>query len=312
MPDKEFYGRQPLILIVDDVLENVQVLGNILKEDNYKIAIANNGNQAISTAVAIHPDLILLDVMMPELDGFETCKRLKKIPETKDIPIIFLTAKAETQDIIDGFKVGALDYITKPFNSYELKARVKTHSELKISKDLLIEKNAILEKLSITDGLTGLYNHRFITDNLSRLIEENERYKKPLSIAMIDIDNFKMVNDSFGHDFGDEVLIKVSNYIENGIRKTDFCSRYGGEEFLVIFKHCDLKGAIESMDRIIKNVENLKMEKRNLKVTLSAGIYERKDEDVLALIKKADDLLYIAKQKGKNRLEFNGLANGIS
>jgi diguanylate cyclase (GGDEF)-like protein len=115
-----------------------------------------------------------------------------------------------------------------------------------------------------------------------------------------------MVNDSFGHDFGDEVLIKVSNYIENGIRKTDFCSRYGGEEFLVIFKHCDLRGAIESMDRIIKNVENLKMEKRNLKVTLSAGVYERKDEDVLALIKKADDLLYIAKQKGKNRVEFNG------
>lgn len=305
MPDNKIYNKQPLILIVDDVLENIQILGKILKENDYKIAIANNGRQAISTAVAIKPDLILLDVMMPELDGYETCKRLKEIPGTKDIPIIFLTAKCETQDIIDGFKAGALDYITKPFNSYELKARVKTHTELKLSKDLLIEKNTILEKLSITDGLTGLYNIRYIIDNLSRFIEENDRYKEPLSIAMVDVDNFKMVNDNFGHEFGDEVLVKVANYIENGIRKTDLCGRYGGEEFLIIFNHCNLKNAIDSMSRIIKNVENIKWEKPKLRITLSAGVCERKDENVLALVKKADDLLYIAKDKGKNRLEFN-------
>lgn len=305
MCDKEIYYRQPLILIVDDVLENIQVLGNILKEDNYKIAVANNGKQAISTTVAIKPDLILLDVMMPELDGLETCKRLKMIPETKNIPIIFLTAKVETQDIIDGFKIGAVDYIAKPFNAYELRARVKTHVELKISKDLLLEQNETLEKLSITDCLTGLYNHRFIIDTLSRLVEENERYKYPLSISMIDIDNFKKVNDKFGHIIGDEVLVKISNYIENGIRKTDFLGRYGGEEFLVIFNHSNLKGAIESMERIIKNIENLKWDNKNLRVTISAGICERKDEDVLALIQKADTLLYIAKQKGKNRVEYS-------
>jgi two-component system, cell cycle response regulator len=305
MPLKEIYKRQPVILIVDDVPENIKVLGNILREENYKIAAASNGEQAISIAAAAHPDLILLDVMMPGIDGFETCNRLKNIPETKDIPIIFLTAKSETQDIIDGFKIGAIDYITKPFNSYELKARVKTHVELKISKDLLIEKNEILKKLSITDSLTGLYNHRFIIDNLSRLIEENKRYEKPLSISMVDIDDFKKVNDSFGHDFGDEALVKVSNYIENGIRKTDLVGRYGGEEFLIIFNYCNLESAVDSMERIIENMENLKMEKSDLKITLSAGVCERKDEDVLALIKKADDLLYIAKHKGKNRLEFN-------
>ncbi|MCL4378572.1 MAG: diguanylate cyclase [Actinobacteria bacterium] len=305
MPLREIYGRQPVILIVDDVQDNIKVLGNILKEENYKISAVSNGTQAISIAVAIHPDLILLDVMMPELDGFETCNKLKNIPETKDIPIIFLTAKSETQDIINGFKIGAVDYIAKPFDSYELKARVRTHIELKISKDLLLEKNGILEKLAITDSLTGLYNHRYIIDNLSRLIEENKRYKKPLSISMVDIDNFKKVNDSFGHDFGDEVLIKVSNYIENGIRKTDLAGRYGGEEFLIIFNHSNLKSAIESIKRIIKNMENLKMEKNNFKITLSAGVCERKDEDVLEFIKKADDLLYIAKQKGKNRLEFD-------
>ena len=304
MEKNEIYGRQPLILIVDDTVKNLQILGTILKEENYKIAVANNGNQAILAANEIKPDLILLDVMMPELDGFETCKKLKSLSETKDIPIIFLTAKVETEDIIEGFKAGAVDYITKPFNSYELKARVKTHIELKISKDLLQQKNVILKKLSITDGLTGLFNHRHITDTLSRLVEENIRYKQPLSIAMLDIDNFKKINDEYGHLFGDEVLTRIANSIESCLRKTDLVGRYGGEEFLVLFAHTNLKGAIESVERIIKNIENLKWEKNNFKVTISSGVCEKKDEDTTTLIKKADDLLYAAKKKGKNRVEF--------
>ena len=304
MENDEIYGRQPLVLIVDDTVKNLQVLGTILKAENYKIAVATNGNQAILTANEIKPDLILLDVMMPELDGFETCKKLKSLSETKDIPVIFLTAKVETEDIIEGFKAGAVDYITKPFNSYELKARVKTHVELKISKDLLEQKNAILKKLSITDGLTGLFNHRYTMDALSRLIEENNRYKQPLSISMLDIDNFKKANDEYGHLFGDEVLVKISNSIEGCIRKTDMVGRYGGEEFLVLFAHINLKGAVESVERIIKSVENLKWEKKNFKITISAGVCEKKDEDITTLIKKADDLLYAAKKKGKNRVEF--------
>ncbi len=304
MEKAEIYDRQPLILIVDDTVKNLQVLGSILKAENYKIAIASNGNQAILTANEIKPDLILLDVMMPELDGFETCKKLKSFPEVKEVPVIFLTAKVETEDIIEGFKAGAVDYITKPFNSYELKARVKTHIELKISRDLLEQKNAILKKLSITDGLTGLFNHRYTTDALSRFIEENIRYKEPLSISMLDIDNFKKTNDEHGHLFGDEVLVRIANAIEGGLRKTDMAGRYGGEEFLVLFAHTDLNGAVESVERIIKSVENLKWEKENFKITLSAGVCEKKDEDMLALIKKADDLLYTAKKKGKNRAEF--------
>ncbi|MFH0875095.1 MAG: diguanylate cyclase [archaeon] len=290
--------------IVDDTVKNLQVLGTILKAENYKIAVATNGTQAISIANDINPDLILLDVMMPELDGFETCKKLKSLPETKDVPVIFLTAKVETEDIIEGFKAGAVDYITKPFNSYELKARVKTHIELKISKDLLEQKNAILKKLSITDGLTGLFNHRYITDALSRLVEENNRYSQPLSISMFDIDNFKKANDEYGHLFGDEVLVKISNSIESCLRKTDMVGRYGGEEFLVLFAHTNLKGAAESAERIIRNIENLKWEKENFKITVSAGVCEKKDEDTTTLIKKADDLLYAAKQKGKNRMEY--------
>lgn len=304
MEKDEIYDKQPLILIVDDTVKNLQVLGTILKAENYKIAVANNGNQAILAVNEIKPDLILLDVMMPGLDGFETCKKLKSLPGIKDVPVIFLTAKVETEDIIDGFKAGAVDYITKPFNSYELKARVKTHVELRISKDLLEQKNIILKKLSITDGLTGLFNHSHTTDALSRLVEENNRYKEPLSISMLDIDNFKKINDERGHLFGDEVLVRIANSIESCLRKTDMVGRYGGEEFLVLFTHTGLKGAVESTERIIRNIENLKWENDNLKITVSAGVCEKKDEDISKLIKKADDLLYAAKKKGKNRAEY--------
>jgi len=155
--------KQPLVLIVDDTVENLQVLGSILKSENYKVAVATSGNQAIAIANEINPDLILLDVMMPGINGFETCKKLKSIPLTSETPVIFLTAKVENEDIIEGFKIGAVDYITKPFNSYELKARVKTHIELKTSRDLLKQQNEILERLSTTDGLTGLYNQRYMS-----------------------------------------------------------------------------------------------------------------------------------------------------
>ncbi|MHB1252626.1 MAG: GGDEF domain-containing response regulator [Candidatus Humimicrobiaceae bacterium] len=293
----------PLILIVDDTPKNIQLLGSVLREENYKIAIANNGAQAVSIASQIRPDLILLDVMMPGLNGFETCQKIKEIEEIKKIPIIFLTAKSEIEEIVNGFKVGAVDYITKPFNIYELKARVKTHIELKISKDLLEESNIKLEKLSITDGLTGLYNHRYIVDLTSRLIEEAKRYKQILSVSMIDIDNFKSINDTYGHPFGNEVLIKLASTFEEKVRKTDYAGRYGGEEFLIVLEHTDISGAIDVIERIRSSVENLKWQKKDLKITISSGVFQRTDEDTSLLISKADQLLLKAKKNGKNRVE---------
>ncbi|MHB1275348.1 MAG: GGDEF domain-containing response regulator [Candidatus Humimicrobiaceae bacterium] len=296
-------NRMPLILIVDDTPKNIQLLGSVLREENYKIAIANNGAQAVSIASQIRPDLILLDVMMPGLNGFETCQKIKEIEEIKKIPIIFLTAKSEIEEIVNGFKVGAVDYITKPFNIYELKARVKTHIELKISKDLLEESNIKLEKLSITDGLTGLYNHRYIVDLTSRLIEEAKRYKQILSVSMIDIDNFKSINDTYGHPFGNEVLIKLASTFEEKVRKTDYAGRYGGEEFLIVLEHTDISGAIDVIERIRSSVENLKWQKKDLKITISSGVFQRTDEDTSLLISKADQLLLKAKKNGKNRVE---------
>jgi diguanylate cyclase (GGDEF)-like protein len=152
--------------------------------------------------------------------------------------------------------------------------------------------------------LTGLFNHRFIIDTLARLIDENNRYKQPLSIAMFDIDNFKKVNDKYGHLFGDEVLARVASFIEGTLRKTDMVGRFGGEEFLVLFVLTDLKGAAESAKRIVEGVEQIKWDGKNLKVTISGGVCEKAGEDISALIKKADSLLYAAKEKGKNRVEY--------
>ncbi len=301
--DKKEKNWQPLILIVDDTAKNLQLLGSILREEGYKISVANNGNQAISIASQALPDLILLDVMMPQLDGFQTCKKMKSLTKTKDIPIIFLTAKVEKDDIVKGFKAGAVDYITKPFNTYELQARVKTHLELKRSNDLLKQKNELLKKLSITDGLTGLYNHRYIMDDLSKKIEESKRYKQPISIAMIDIDGFKKVNDDFGHSFGDEVLIGLASTFENHIRKTDSIGRYGGEEFLMILDHADLNNALKVLERLREAVENMRWQHEGLKVTVSIGACQRDAEEVSEFIKSADALLYKAKKNGKNRIE---------
>jgi diguanylate cyclase (GGDEF)-like protein len=295
--------EQPLVLIVDDVPKNLQVLGTILSKENYRIAAANNGEQAIAIANDALPDLILLDIMMPGLNGYETCTKLKSISKTKEIPVVFLTAKIETEDVTKGFKAGAVDYVTKPFNSFELLARVKTHVELKTSRDLLKEQNELLQKLSITDRMTGLYNHQYIIDSLSKRIAESKRYKQPLSVAMIDIDFFKKINDGHGHAFGDHVLIKISSIIEDIIRKTDMVGRYGGEEFLIIFTYTDLKNALKVTERIRESIEKQKWDKPKLKITVSGGIDQLKDEDASEIIIKTDNLLYKAKENGRNRIE---------
>ncbi|HAJ95191.1 MAG TPA: diguanylate cyclase response regulator [Actinobacteria bacterium] len=302
--DNVFKEKIPLILIVDDIAKNLQVLGTVLSKKNYKIAAANNGEQAISIANNTLPDLILLDIMMPGINGYEVCARLKKDPKTKDIPIIFLTAKIELDDIVKGFETGAVDYIAKPFNSVELLVRTKTHLELKISRDLLKIKNEQLKKLSITDSMTGLYNHRYIIDSLSERIAEAKRYKQPLSIIMFDIDYFKKVNDNYGHTFGDYVLVRISTIIEESVRKTDIAGRYGGEEYLIIFTNTDIKNAYKTSERLRKSIEKEKWEKAGLAVTVSGGICELKDEDCPKLIMKADNLLYKAKKNNRNRIEM--------
>ncbi len=316
--------EKPSILIVDDVPKNLQVLINILKEEDYRVAVASSGPQAITMVKENKPDLILLDIIMPDMDGYDVCRELKASPDSKDIPIIFLTAKAETENVVDAFREGAVDYVTKPFNSIELLSRVKTHIAVKQSRDTIMrmneklkeeveerirvaeeleKKNAVLDRMAVTDGLTRLYNHRHIIERLTHEIAEATRYKFELSIIMLDIDHFKRINDNFGHQVGDEVLVKVSEAITDLLRQVDLVGRYGGEEFLVIIPHTDREGSIITAERIRQEVEAIKFDNNDIKVTISGGVCTLDKEDCSELIMKADNLMYKSKQKGRNRIE---------
>lgn len=297
---------------MDDTPANIDVLRKTLEPEGYNIAIALNGELAIKNASIFKPDLILLDVMMPGINGFETCRRLKINEQTSQIPIIFITAKTDSEDILEGFNAGGADYITKPFRREEVLARTKAHLDLRSlmkQKDSLIielEKvNFQLEHMSRTDPLTGLSNRR---DLLQKLSQEEARFKrgqKPFTIILTDIDHFKKVNDTYGHDAGDQVLIKVAQLLKGMIREQDIVSRWGGEEFLVLIPETNLEGGIKLAEKCRTRIqsETIHHNQQEIKVTMSFGVSTFKTGQALEeCIKMADDLLYIAKRTTRNRV----------
>ena len=231
------------ILIVDDYPANIKILGELLR-GKYELLVATNGLKAIAIAKEKMPDLILMDVMMPEMDGFSAASVIRKDELTADIPIIFITAKGETEDIVKGFDAGGQDYITKPFNPQELLSRVNTHLELKQSKQAikdysgklekanreLKESNAKLEFMAWHDQLTGLPNRRYMRNRIKDEQVRSARSGRPFALVMGDIDDFKHVNDTYGHEAGDEVLKHISQIFISSLRKQDSVSRWGGEE----------------------------------------------------------------------------------
>ncbi|MCP4220389.1 MAG: response regulator, partial [bacterium] len=184
------------ILIVDDNPENLQVLGKTLREEGYKLLAARSGMQALTSVKKKKPDLILLDIMMPEMDGYEVCRRLKQDPQTDRIPVIFLTAKSDTADMVKGFELGGVDYITKPFVKEIVFARINVHIKLKSA----LEK---LEEMSVTDELTGVFNRRYAYIILEKYIASAKRERKNFVLCYIDIDHLKTINDTYGHSKGD-------------------------------------------------------------------------------------------------------------
>ena len=225
-------SKQQTILIVDDAKENINMLAELLRSD-FKIRAATNGEKALEISFSGNPpDLILLDVMMPGLSGYEVCKRLKANEQTKNIPVIFVTGKTDEEDQINDFKFGAVDYIAKPFNAIIVKARVGMHAELKRYRDYL-------ENISYQDGLTGIYNRRKFDEYLQSTWDLSIRVAMPVSMIMMDIDFFKQFNDHYGHQEGDYCLIQIANALSKTvIRKTDFLARYGGRGICLRFtKH---------------------------------------------------------------------------
>jgi len=291
------------ILVVDDTQKNVQLLGTLLKRQNFLINVAYSGAEAIEVAKKVKPDLILLDIMMPGIDGYQACEILKADPETALIPIIFLTAKSETADIVKGFEFGAVDYVTKPFNSTVLLSRVRTHLGLcQALKNLEFQK-AELQKMVMFDGLTKLYNHKFIFEMLSKEIKEAKRYERPLSVIMFDLDFFKKVNDTYGHTVGDEVLVKVGETLLTAVRDSDSAGRYGGEEFLLVLPTTDLPSALIVSEKIRSDIAALTFSHSDLKITISGGVVQYTGQETLKFIDQADQLLYKAKESGRNQIQ---------
>lgn len=290
------------ILIVDDTPANVDLLTAVLRKD-YIVSSATGGEMALDMAVREQPDLILLDIMMPGIDGHEVCRRLKSNETTKSIPVIFVTAKSSALDEAFGFELGAVDYITKPFHIPVVKARVRNHLNLKIKTDLL-------EKIAHIDGLTNIPNRRRFDEMLENEWGRALRNGSPLSIIIADIDYFKEFNDHYGHAGGDQCLYSVALALSSLIhRSSDLAARYGGEEFVAILPGTDLNGAAVLAEYWRSVIEAMHMPHAKSKVssyvTISVGyatLVPTRDQLPYILLGVADEMLYQAKDSGRNRI----------
>ena len=306
--------RPARILVVDDHPDNVEIINVRLSSRGYQIEAASNGEEALAHVQESPPDLILLDVMMPLMDGYEVSRRIKNDPELPFIPIILVTARDSTQDKVEGLDAGADDYLTKPVNFAELEARVRSMLRIKRLQDELDLKNRELElvnkrlrKLSITDGLTELFNHRHIHELLHEEFERTKRSGEPMAVAMMDLDRFKQVNDTYGHPTGDVILYETAEILRQTVREIDMVGRYGGEEFVAILPGADEDAANRFAERVRHAVAShvYRDEANEVRMTVSGGVASFPGNGVDhpdLLIKRADEALYAAKQGGRNRI----------
>lgn len=293
--------KKPTILVVDDMTTTLLLIHDLLK-DTYEVKIAKSGTKALEILESPNDiDLILLDIEMPDINGYDVCKRIKNNETIKNIPIIFITGRTSQEDEEYGLNLGAIDYITKPFNKAIVKLRIKNYLDLKI-------KNDMLEKLSMYDGLTNIRNRRFFDETFEKTFNEIKRDKKSLAVLMIDIDFFKPYNDNYGHGQGDETLRKVAKALEKTIKRaSDFVARYGGEEFVILLKDIKKDGVEAVANNLLNAVRELKITHEFSKienyVTISIGAsFYNSNSDItkLELLLKADETLYNVKNSGRN------------
>jgi diguanylate cyclase (GGDEF)-like protein len=304
------------ILIVDDSRVEIKIMSKFLGTE-YDIIEAVDGQAAIELATTTMPDLILLDIVMPGMDGLSVCKVLKSQLATAHIPVLFITAVSNSQDIVKGFEAGGQDYITKPFYSEELCARIKVHLDLKKSKEILLryakelemknEKLNVmmvrLENSAMTDFMTGLANRRQIMQQIKAETSDLKRNNGKAMLILADIDDFKKINDTYGHDCGDSVIKGIADMLKSTMREEDVIARWGGEEFLMLLPGVDLEYGKIIAERICKWVEVVpfRYQEKSLSVTLTFGVAELdRDLGVDASIKKADEALYKGKNMSKN------------
>ena len=310
------------VLIIDDSPTIRLLLKEKLREASYRILEAGEGLAGYELAINEQPELILLDIVMPGKDGYEICQILKSDSRTEQIPIIFLTVKSEATNVVKGFELDAADYVAKPFDMPVVLARIRTQLKIKeyerqlvqqnnefaALNEKLIAANAELKRIAVTDPLTGLLNRGAFEEHLETEHARFERYYRPYSVVMADVDNFKNYNDTYGHPAGDDALRRVAVILKDGCRNSDTIARYGGEEFAVVLAETDAADARLVLERLRLLVwhENILHEKNQSlgRLTLSLGFSSATNSNTPAIeyLKEADEALYAAKKRGKDRV----------
>jgi two-component system, cell cycle response regulator len=296
---------EPVILIAEDSLVVRAVLRRHLEERGYAVVEADDGDTALRVCAETRPDVVLLDIEMPGLDGHQVLAALKADAELADIPVVFLTGRTSTDDIVEGLRLGAHDYLKKPFESSELIARVSAAVRMKKLQDELRARNAELDRVSRTDALTGLANRRQLVERLAEMGSASRRHGRPLGVLMLDIDHFKRVNDTAGHDAGDCVLREFAGRLARLPRVEDLVGRWGGEEFLALLPDTELDGARLFGERVLVAISAEPFplpDGTQLAVTVSVGCAVAVAHDPDKLVATADAALYEAKDRGRNRI----------
>ncbi|HXI12653.1 MAG TPA: diguanylate cyclase [Thermoanaerobaculia bacterium] len=302
-------SRALRVVLVDDDLSILRLVQHHLEKEGFSVVTAMTGADAQAILESHAWDLVILDRRLPDGDGLAICQWIKSEPRFMNLYVILISADAEASDKIEGLDRGADDYVTKPFHALELIARVRAGARIVELQRQLIEANQILERLSMTDALTNVYNRRHFHQEWIRSFEQARRYERPLSIAMIDVDHFKSVNDTYGHAAGDDVLREVAAVLQGSIRSTDLLARFGGEEFAVILPELTLEQAEEFGGKLRKTAEKTLFDVNDTTTThvcVSVGVASLSRSSVDSakeLLDAADRALYRAKAKGRNRVE---------
>jgi two-component system, cell cycle response regulator len=305
------------VAVVDDDAAIRRLVRLFIRRAGYETVEFTTGEEARAGLQEVPWDLVILDRRLPDMDGVVLAHELKSNPDFRPRYIIMLTGEDEQKDKVEGLELGADDYITKPFQYPELMARIRAGKRIIDLQKELLESNRRLELLSITDGLTKLHNHRHFQDELTRAFEESQRYQRPLSLAMIDLDFFKKVNDTYGHAVGDEVLKAAASLFRQSVRSTDLVARYGGEEFAVMMPETELQDAMTFAEKIRSLMESTPMETQAgiVHVTVSIGLAsvpQTRTHTAKELIVSADKALYRAKKNGRNQVEAERRREGIA
>ncbi len=305
------------VLVVEDSREQRSHLQTLLEARGYEVTAVESGLEALKATKQVVPDVIILDVVLADMDGYTVCRWMRLTEATRDSVIIMLTVKGEVKERVEGLHVGADDYLPKPCDGDELEARIYAALRSRSVKFDLRKRNAELEgmlsraeQVATTDAVTGLFNRRRFTDVLKREWATAKRYGHPLSCAMLDVDHFKAVNDAHGHGAGDETLRHVAEVVRSSVREVDLCARYGGDEFAVLLPHTALDKAVVVMERIRVKVLQARSSwaGEGASVSISVGIASTEAPELKTpdeLVEAADRALYEAKRQGRDRVALS-------